>query len=232
MKQIILSPTKANSLFWLGRYTERIYLELHLLRLCFDKMIDGAPEDYSTYLESIGNYIVYPDLPATRNGLVHDINNPVSVLSCIERANDNAVILRDEIMSPTLAYIQMCLEKLRNTSKTATDTNVEDLQQLTDWILAFWGSVEERVYDPRVRNLLRIGKLVEHIDMNIRFCYKFYRIEEAFVTLLRCYDKEPRAFNERALNELKILLTEELYNPKDSAYLNKVLSLLGNLVTL
>lgn len=42
----ILSPSKANSLYWLGRYTERVYLELHLLRLCFDKMIDGDPQEY------------------------------------------------------------------------------------------------------------------------------------------------------------------------------------------
>lgn len=35
-----LSTTKANRLFWLGRYAERVYIALHLLRKHFDLMID------------------------------------------------------------------------------------------------------------------------------------------------------------------------------------------------
>ena len=37
----LISATKANSLYWLGRYEERVYITLHLLRKCYDKMIDG-----------------------------------------------------------------------------------------------------------------------------------------------------------------------------------------------
>ena len=36
----LISATKANSLYWLGRYEERVYITLHLLRKCYDKMID------------------------------------------------------------------------------------------------------------------------------------------------------------------------------------------------
>ena len=232
MKTIIISPAKANSMYWLGRYTERIYLELHLLRRCFDQMIDGSPEDYNTYLTCIGNSFQYEDLAAERFGLVHDKNNPVSVISCIERANDNAVLLRDEIMSPTLGYIQMSLEYLRHASAQGKAPDVDELQRLTDWTLAFWGSVEERVYDEKVRTFLKIGKLVEHIDMNIRFSYKFYRIEEAFASLMRCCEVEPRAFDAEVLASLKELLVEDLYDTKDPVYVNKVLILLGKLVTL
>ena len=38
----LISVTKANSLYWLGRYEERVYITLHLLRKCYDKMIDGT----------------------------------------------------------------------------------------------------------------------------------------------------------------------------------------------
>ena len=43
----LISATKANSLYWLGRYEERVYITLHLLRKCYDKMIDGELEEYS-----------------------------------------------------------------------------------------------------------------------------------------------------------------------------------------
>lgn len=33
---IILTATKANQLFWLGRYVERVYLSLHLMRRYYD----------------------------------------------------------------------------------------------------------------------------------------------------------------------------------------------------
>lgn len=232
MKQTIISPAKANSMYWLGRYTERIYLQLHLLRKCFDKMIDGKPEDYNGYLSSIGNTFTYADLEQERYALVHDKYNPVSILSCIERANDNALIIRDEITSPTLGYIQMSMETLRHAAADGEQPTVDELQDLTDWMLAFWGSIEERVYDDRVKTLLKIGKLVEHIDMNIRFAYKFYRIEEAFASLVTCFQKEPRAFNADAMDALREAIDEKSYDPKDPVYVNKVQILLGNLVTL
>ena len=41
-----IPANKANRLYWLGRYTERVYISLHLLRRYYDRMIDGQPKDY------------------------------------------------------------------------------------------------------------------------------------------------------------------------------------------
>ena len=232
MEKLILSPAKGNSLYWLGRYTERIYLCLHLLRKCYDMMIDGDSDEYSRYIEKIGNFVVYGDEGAIRRGLINDATNPAALISCIECANDNALVVREEITSHTLGYVQLCLEALRKSSKNDSEPNVDFLQTLTDWTLAFWGSVEERVYDERVKTLLKIGKLVEHIDMNIRFGYKFYRIEEALMTLSFYRKLQPNAFNPDAFDDLKALLVEGMYEPENVIYTNKVLSILGNLVTL
>lgn len=228
----ILSPSKANSLYWLGRYTERVYLELHLLRLCFDKMIDGDPQEYGRYLATIGGVSQYPDQASVINGLVHDLSNPASVISSVERCNDNAVLLRDEIKSPTLGYIQMPLELLRQNARNGIEPNVDELQTLTDWMLAFWGSIEERVYDDRVRTILKIGKLIEHIDMNVRFDYKFYRIEEAFKALGHCKAEEPRAFDDEVVDQLREMLIEDKYTEGGSEYKNRLLYLVGNAVVL
>lgn len=232
MKTFVLSPAKGNSLYWLGRYTERIYLCLHLLRKCYDMMIDGDTDEYSRYISKVGSFVPYLDEGAIRRGLVNDATNPASLISCIECANDNALVVREEITSHTLGYVQLSLEALRKSSKADAEPNMDTLQTLTDWMLAFWGSVEERVYDNRVKTLLKIGKLVEHIDMNLRFGYKFYRIEEALMTLSFYRKEQPNAFNQEAFDELKALLVEGMYEPENMTYLNKVLSILGNLVTL
>ena len=36
----VISATMANHLFWLGRYVERGYLMLHLMRRAYDEVID------------------------------------------------------------------------------------------------------------------------------------------------------------------------------------------------
>lgn len=232
MENTVLSPAKANSLFWLGRYSERIYLELHLLRRCFDLMIDGKNEEYRKYIIDIGNNVQYSDLASTRNGLVHDPNNPVSIISCMERANDNAILLRDEIMSPTLSYIQMGLEMLRKAVAFGIEPDVDELQKLTDWMLAFWGSIDERILNERTRRLLEIGRLVEKIDIHIRFRYKFFRIEDTLVSLQNLKDEEPLVFDQIAMDTLSIMLTQDNYAPEIGIYRDKVLGLIGSLVTI
>lgn len=225
----VMSPAKANRLYWLGRYAERVYLNLHLLRRTHDLMIDGEAHDYEKYYENLGAVNNYPDNESAKIGFMYDINNPNSIISGIEAANDNAIVLRNDIMSETLSYVQMSLEHIRREAQKK-GSNITDLQCITDWMLAFWGSIEERVYSEQVKFFLQIGKLVEHIDMNIRFDYKFYRIEEAFFILEKVVSLEPRAVNMDSLKALKGLLTEDQYNPKDLAYKFEVLSLLNGLV--
>ena len=53
VKNTIISANKANSLFWLGRYEERVYITLHLMRMCYDKMIDGEMEDYWPFWQKL-----------------------------------------------------------------------------------------------------------------------------------------------------------------------------------
>ena len=44
-----LSKEKAIRLLWLGRYTERAYFSLHVLRKYHDKMIDEDDTAYKMY---------------------------------------------------------------------------------------------------------------------------------------------------------------------------------------
>lgn len=167
-----ISAIKANRLYWLGRYTERVYISLHLLRCYYDKMIDGEPKEYEEYYQKLDTSNPYPDMESFRMGYMYDDKNPCSLVSGLMAANDNAIVLREEIMSETLSYVELSLAYIRKSAEKK-DGNITDLQPITDYLLAFWGSVDERVFDERVRNFLRIGKLVENMDMHIRFDYPF-----------------------------------------------------------
>lgn len=226
-----ISAIKANRLYWLGRYTERVYISLHLLRRYYDKMIDGEPKAYEEFYKKLDASNPYPDVESFRMGYMYDEKNPCSVISGLIASNDNAIVLREEIMSETLSYIELSLSYIRKSAEKK-DGNITDLQPITDYLLAFWGSVDERVFDDRVRNFLRIGKLVENMDMHIRFDYPFYRILEAYDSLKHCAETEEGIFDQMILEQLDELLKDNVYDTSNFEYKAKILKYINHLVLL
>lgn len=175
----IISATNANRLYWLGRYEERVYTTMHLLRRVYDKMIDGSECEYIDFWKKFHVENTYSSQEEFELGMLYDENNPSSVISAQLRAMDNAMVLRSCIMSESLSYLEMSLAKLRE-CKAARCKNITSLQQLTDWSLAFFGCVEQRVENNVVLCLIYLGRIVEYTDTLIRFDYPVERIRHAF----------------------------------------------------
>ena len=72
VKNLIISASKANQLYWLGRYQERVYMTLHLLRKCYDQMIDGNPESYHPLRDMLDPMHNYPNNEEFALGMVYD----------------------------------------------------------------------------------------------------------------------------------------------------------------
>lgn len=224
-----ISATKANRLFWLGRYAERVYISLHLLRRYYDRMIDGDPKDYEEYYKKLDINNDYTNNETFRLGQMYDPHNPCSLLSGLERANDNAIVLREEIKSESLSYIQMSLCLIKKCAETG-EKNITALQPITDYLLAFFGSIDERVFDERIRNIIKMGKLIENIDLHVRFDYPFYRIEEAYQSLKDSSHTEDGIFDPMILRRLDELIREEAYNTSEGEYKNTLLKYLNHLI--
>lgn len=226
-----IPATKANRLYWLGRYAERVYTSLHLMRRYYDRMIDGLPDDYEEYYRKLDIVNDYASEETFRIAQMFDSSNPASIMSGLEYANNNAIVLREEIKSESLSYVQMSLCLIKECAERK-ETNITALQPITDYLLAFFGSVEERVFDERVKNLIRLGRLVENIDMHIRFDYPFYRIEEAYESLKKCAEIEDMIFDPVIFKWLEELMHEELYDAREGDYKNILLKYLNHLVLL
>lgn len=229
----LLNANKANRLFWLGRYAERGYLFLHLMRKAYDEVLDvpvGETPVYSDFLKRLDVYI--DGSLDTSYQIMDQLYNPetvTSLRSIIEYMMDNAIVLRTEIMTESFSYIEICRDLIRAKS-VSHDTNITNLQPITDALLAFWGSIQERVYG-RSRTMLMMGKLVEHIDMNIRFDYKFYRVKEALMALEKFINEEPELVDKQMLAKIEdSLKDEEEYEKHDPEYKLHLLSRLNKLV--
>lgn len=231
--ETLLNANKANRLFWLGRYAERGYLFLHLMRKAYDEVLDvpvGETPVYSDFLKRLDVYI--DGSLDTSYQIMDQLYNPetvTSLRSIIEYMMDNAIVLRTEIMTESFSYIEICRDLIRAKS-VSHDTNITNLQPITDALLAFWGSIQERVYG-RSRTMLMMGKLVEHIDMNIRFDYKYYRVKEALMALKKFINEEPELVDQQMLAKIEESLKDEaVYELHDPEYKLHLLSRLNKLV--
>lgn len=207
----------------------RVYLTLHQLNKCYDKMIDGSPEDYQSFwqkLDAGGNYSTEEEFTL---GMLYDEQNPGSVFSAQKYAMDNAILLREDIMSETLSYLEMSVALMRK-CKAEGETNITALQDIKDWSLAFWGSAEQRVLNHRALNLMMIGRHVENIDMMQRFCYPYHRIKLAYESLRRCTDEMEELVDDHIAKQLDEMLTEENFRIDDDEYKFKLIKYVNQLV--
>lgn len=217
VKSDIISAAKANRLYWLGRYEMRVYLTLHQLNKCYDKMIDGKPDDYRAFwarLDAQNNYSTTEEFTL---GMLYDESNPSSVISAQNYAMDNAILLREDIMSETLSYLEMSVALMRR-CKLQNEENLSQLQSVIDWSLAFWGSAEQRIQNYRALNLMMIGRNVENLDILIRFGYPFRRIMLAYASLKRYADGMDDILDDHIMAMLDKLLTQEKFCLEDTEY--------------
>ncbi|MDO4496878.1 MAG: alpha-E domain-containing protein [Bacteroidales bacterium] len=229
----ILNAAAANRLFWLGRYAERGYLFLHLMRKAYDEVLDVPEGETPIYSEFLKKLDIYTDGELDTSFHIMDQlynpNTPTSLRSIIECMMDNAIVHRTEITTESFSYIEICRDMIRKFS-IEHESNITELQPITDALLAFWGSIGERVYGDR-RNYLMLGKLIEHIDMNIRFDYKYYRITEAMTILEKTIADNWQLVDRQIYAKLLSALEEkEAYERHDEQLKNKLLKYLNMLV--
>ena len=229
VKSDIISAAKANRLYWLGRYVCRVYLTLHQLNKCFDEMIDGEPENYADFwlkLDSSGRYKTDDEFTY---GMLYDEDNPSSVLSALRFAIDNAILLREDIMSETLSYLEMSVAHLKKCKLEAT-VNISHMQPIIDWSLAFWGSSEQRLQNHKALNIMMIGRNVENLVMQLRFGYPFRRVALAYGSLKRYCREMYGALDDNIGGQLDQLITSEAFDLSNEEYKIKLIKYVNQLV--
>lgn len=162
----VISVEQTNRLFWLGRYSERVYTTLRLYSNSFDSMIDKKVYDYQDFCRMIDIPDIYGSKESFKESYPFDESNPDSILSNLNRAYDNAIVLREEIGSETLSYIQLAIYDM-NKAKISRSPLIE-MQRVSDNILAFWGIADDIIESEQVRNIIKIGKRIERIDLYAR----------------------------------------------------------------
>ena len=206
----IISVEHSDRLFWLGRYSERVYTTLNIFADRYDSMIDLTDTEYKEYCERQDIPNVYISAADFARRYCFDEDDPNSIISNLTRAYDNAIVLREEIGSVTLSYIQMAVYAMNKAR--ISDAPLLELQHVRDNIVAFWGIVDDSIDDEHVRSIIKLGKRVERIDIYARMHQDINEMRREIAKLNRRIDRTGLNFSRKRLAHINYLIEEDELN--------------------
>ena len=214
----IITVDKSDHLFWLGRYTERVYTTLKYYFESADKMIDENPEYYDEFCRKVGILNVYGTSENFLRTYPFDENDPNSIISNLNRAYDNAIVMRDYIGTETMAYIQLAIDDIHSADRGVAA--IADLMLAIDHILAFWGCVNDMIDNEQVRNIIKLGKGVERLDLYLSLEMPDSDVKREYRRMKQFLVKSRLRYDESVINTADILLDD---SPLNQANLKKLL---------
>ncbi len=204
----IISVEKVDHLYWLGRYTERVYTTLKIFAKSFDQMIDSSDDVYPEYCEALDIPNIYASKDDFLKRYPFDEKIADSIISNLIRAYDNAVVLRETIGSDALSYIQLSIYAMNNAAKS--ESPLIELQQIMDDILSFWGIVDDQIDSEQIRNIIKAGKRIERVDLYARLELDKCRIEREVHRMIPRVLRSGMKYNESALSKVSTLINENV----------------------
>lgn len=199
----IISYEQADRLYWLGRYSERVYTTIRLYFESYDELIDGSEDLYRNFCKSIDIPDIYGSMEVFEENYPFDTANPDSIMSNLTRAYDNAIELRDEIGSEVISYIQLAIYAM-NKAKISKAPLIE-MQKVMDNILAFWGIADDSIDSEHARNMIKAGKRIERIDLYGRLKMNRKELMREILRLIPRLERSGLTYNQNNLMLLKEL---------------------------
>lgn len=203
----IISVEKLDHLYWLGRYTERVYTTLRKFYGIYDDMIESPEGVYEEYCERLNIPNIYTSNRQFVKSYLFDPDNPDSLYANMIRAYDNAIVLRDELSTKVLSYVQMSVNEFEACKHTTAP--LLELQQVLDYLLAFWGAVDDYVDSEECRNIMKSGKYMERVDLYIRLNYHREDIEKELSKLNNRIHKTHMVYDEKSLSRLTEMIENQ-----------------------
>lgn len=210
----IIGLEKAEHLYWLGRYTGRVFETLKTFFKYYDIMIEENPEYYKEFCERLSIPDVYNSKETFVKEYLFNSNITDSVYANLLRAYHNAVVMRNDLSSESLAYIEMAVNWFEKEKES--ETPVASLQPIIDIIYAFWGSMNDYIESEECRHIIRCGKYIERLDLHMRLNIGEFEIEKEFQKLKEELGKVEIAYDKDRFNEFEQLCKDWNYKVKDT----------------
>ncbi len=173
----VLSRTAAD-LFWMARYLERAEAMARLVEMgrrmaMLPNSAEGHRDEWLSVVAAAGSAAHFEgqevDARTAVLGLVADRANPSSIVSCIDRARQNARSVRTALTTQAWETLNETWLRLGDLTE---DRVLRELPQTLDWVKGrcaqFRGSAEATVLRDDRYDFTRLGLFIERADMTLR----------------------------------------------------------------
>lgn len=196
-----ITLNKNNRLYWLGRYSERVYRGIVIVRNTQDEALDGEVAELDAICAKLGIANIYTSIDDFCSRYCFDRGTNISLISTADSMLGNGMVLRELLGSPTLSYLQMAVSAIELAS-TSKSPGVQ-LQWVLDDIMAFRGSYSEFVSSEKIRNTIKTGASVERVSTMIRFDEELVVLRNEVQKLLCRMEKTTLHYIEENLTYIK-----------------------------
>ncbi|MDR1813133.1 MAG: alpha-E domain-containing protein [Candidatus Fibromonas sp.] len=176
----IISVENGSNLYWLGRYAERVYTTLGTFFNYYDTTLDKDKNSYKDFLEKLNIEDKYGNYKNFVQEFLYG-TDPFTVNSTFRSAQDNAMVIRNSIGSESLAYMELAINTFRSSQK-AKNLRLA-LMSVMDYLLAYWGSIDDCLATSEAGIIIKCGKVVERLDLYFRFFYNNKSINNEYEKL-------------------------------------------------
>lgn len=204
----VISLDHIDNLFWLGRYAERVYATIRLYFKSYDSMIDIIEDQYIDFCKRIDIPNIYGSADAFRERYPFDETDVNSIISNLTRAYDNGIIMRELIGSETLSYIQLAMYEMQKAKKSQAP--LIEMQEVLDHILSFWGILDDNIDNQQVINVIKVGKLIERIDLYARLKFSGAEILREVSRIRPCMEQSKINFHDDYLDKIESLAKSDI----------------------
>jgi len=220
----IISLEHSSNLYWLGRYAERVYTTLDTFFDYHDATIDRDKNSYVDFLKRLEVYVTYDNYKTFLEGFLYGPED-FSISSTFRKAYDNALVTRNVIGSESLAYLELASNTFK-AGRGAKNLRLA-LMPVMDYLLAYWGNIDDHLATSEPGIIIRCGKIVERLDLYFRFFYDSRYINNEYEKLCHILARLPRARKDLCNTEHLVMLVETL--AVENSYREHLSEVLGHL---
>jgi uncharacterized alpha-E superfamily protein len=163
----LLTANVANSLYWFGRYLERIEETLIASINAFDAIIDVDSDAGKTLYDKLDVAIEYTS-PAEFLDVAFFGEHTANLLEAAYWARENAIISRTQFHTEAFGTVIKLYELFSKASKSTNYVDYEFTNQALALISEIWGNLTREQERGKKDYFIRLGKLIEKVDFHLR----------------------------------------------------------------
>jgi len=163
----LLSTNVATNLYWFGRHLQRVEATLIDIMAIFDEVIDTDIDAGKRYYKRLDIELEYENASQFLDNAIFG-NHPANLADTMRYARENAIICRSHIDADAFGETIKLFQIFDHASKSAVYVDFRFVDSALSLINEIWGITARGLLRQKSDHFVRLGKLVEKVDLYLR----------------------------------------------------------------